>query len=101
MSQTHASLRAQFITQAQAIASEIGPDTDHHDVAQVDRVREILLMGIRLVDEEMGTPEQIEALISQRIQEVQDEVRPFSRIHFLRVRPMTKTWMMPMSKGTS
>ncbi|KAH7069180.1 hypothetical protein BKA63DRAFT_494598 [Paraphoma chrysanthemicola] len=77
MPHTHSSLRAQFLRQARIITSEVSPETDHHDVAQADRVREVLLMAVRLIDAWIGTPDQIEDIVEQRIEEIQEEMRPF------------------------
>ncbi|KAH7088728.1 hypothetical protein FB567DRAFT_590847 [Paraphoma chrysanthemicola] len=77
MPHTHSSLRAQFLQQARFIASEVTPETDHHDIAQVDRVREILLMAIRLIDDRISSPYQIEKFVDERIEEIQEEMRPF------------------------
>jgi hypothetical protein len=44
---------------------------------QAESIIEILLVGIRLCDVQLGTPEQINSLLDQRIDEIQSEVRPF------------------------
>ncbi|KAF2029655.1 hypothetical protein EK21DRAFT_112696 [Setomelanomma holmii] len=50
---------------------------DHHDEGQADRIREILLMAIRMIDQRVGAPEQIDALYQERFVDIRDETRPF------------------------
>jgi hypothetical protein len=75
---TYTCLQEHFSKLAEQLRDEIVVAEDSSDIAQANRVCEILLMGMRLCDEEMGTPEQINTLVDQRVQEIVHEERPFS-----------------------
>jgi hypothetical protein len=65
---TYSSLQENFFNLAEQLRDEIATAEGSYGIAQANRVCEILLMGMRLCGNEMGSPEQINALVDQRIQ---------------------------------
>lgn len=64
---TYHSVRKDFASNAHEIAREVKIIKCPHDIAQADRAREVYLMGERFCNSEMGTPQQINALVTRRL----------------------------------
>jgi hypothetical protein len=71
---THDSVHAHWLAYVQDLRSQTPPNMS---VGQVDRCSEIILMGMRLCDVKMGTAAEINEFIDKRLQEIDQETRPF------------------------
>jgi hypothetical protein len=72
---TYNSLRPHLFQYLNQLREDDASSNFLHDIARADRVCEVLLMGMRLCDEEMGSPEQINTLVDQRVEEICSETR--------------------------
>jgi hypothetical protein len=77
IARTHDSLYAHWLAYVQEKRFQITLEMCEHDKGQIDRCREIILMGMRLCDTKMGTTAEINEVVDIRLQEIDRETRPF------------------------
>jgi hypothetical protein len=74
---TYAALISHLRGMASSIRNSLADEHCPHDRAQAHRVLEVLLLGIRMADAEVVAPDAINALVDNRINEIQEERAPF------------------------
>jgi hypothetical protein len=74
---TYTSLTSHYLGYATTLRNSILTATCAYSPAKADRIFEVLLMGIRLCEQRMGTPEQINSLVDRRMDEMRVEQRAF------------------------
>jgi hypothetical protein len=70
-------LTSHYLGYATTLRNSILTATCAYSPAKADRIFEVLLMGIRLCEQRMGTPEQINSLVDRRMDEMRAEQRAF------------------------
>ncbi|KAF2829067.1 hypothetical protein CC86DRAFT_379828 [Ophiobolus disseminans] len=73
---TYDAVRSTCISEVQIATQHLAYTTCPHDLAQGDRAREVLLLSIRLCDDQMGSPNRIKNLIG-RLEEIEEEMSLF------------------------